>query len=261
MFAIVTVLAVFGASSWAMPVPQSTDSDVLTLVATGLLSQEKRLQAVEQQVANLQATGTAARLQNKDLSLETRVNYLEEDLNDFEFHSEEQLKIVKTHLQNMFALELEEIRKLHHELDSDVNILENKLDNNINTTDKIHTSVDTNTKHYQQLKSNLIALAYEARDDNGRIEDDISSLKDELKDVSNRVEKLEKDDEKKQPPQTGVGPLESTGVNGMNSQAKVSSFKEPLHPAGMSTGSSQQDESRAQIEAKLAFIMNNLKTK
>jgi chromosome segregation ATPase len=243
-------------SSLALPInTQREPVDPLTLIATGLLNQEKRLQAVEQKLLGVSSApstydwGTAQTtdlgrteggrmqqqqvLNREELDMETRVTYLEEDVADHRHSTDHKLQVVYDQAKELQRKESEDIRELHGELAGDVDILEKEINSSfqetekdINAVDKHVDSVDKkvnyNTKSYNFLHGGFYEIIEYIREVQHELKNSIHDLDTELQEVKKQVSDLQ---ENKEP---SVGPVGNTGGIQSSHTGTVSSAEKAL---------------------------------
>lgn len=206
------------------------DIDALTLIATGLLNQEKRLQAVEQRLLDLSSTQAAARpqqhfnLQDRDhLDIPTRMKYLEEDVEHNRVEADTKLALVRDQLKELQRKETEDIRKVHVELEEDVNLLEKEVnttfsnaEKDIDTVDgrvdKVKSGVDNNENSYFHLRTGFYALIDFVNSIDYHYEDRVYVIEEQVKEIMKELlaiqRRHEQEDNAANP---NVGPVGETG--------------------------------------------------
>ena len=271
--------------------------DPLTLLATGLLNQEKRLQAVEQKLQHLSSGptndwgtaqmtdvgrpnwGKTQAVQNReDKDIPTRVKYLEEDMVDHRHSTDHKLQVVYDQARELQRRESKDIRELHDELVADVNILEKDINTTFQITesdidtvdsrvDMVEKEVGFNTDEALYLRNLLFKtieyinkLHYETLGFVYDLDIEVQDIKKQLSDLQQRKE----GDEVSQKPI--VGPVGHTG--GIQSHhTTVSNAEKALRemmkqdPAALRHSfSTAREESAAPkpIQSSLEELMNEL---
>lgn len=204
------------------------DVDPLILIATGLLSQEKRLQALEQRLPSTKPGAAEARLQDGEVvtrlnKLEQDVKYLRQDVEDNRLHTDHKLLVVQDRLKDLQRKESEDIRKLHKELETDVTLLEDEVNStfsdtelDINTLDNqvdtVKSGVYNNENHYYHLRDGFFKLIDYVKAVDFAHEDVLYQIEEELKKIMKDLlaikERHDKEDEAIKP---SVGPVGETG--------------------------------------------------
>lgn len=147
------------------------DVDPLILIATGILSQEKRLQALEQRIlpSREPAVGRMQEQDRENLDMLTRIRYLEEDVVDNRLHTDHKLQVVQDQLKELQRKESEDIRQLHKELETDVVLLEDEVNSTFSDTENdidsvehrleiVKSGVNNNEGQYHHLRNGFFAL-------------------------------------------------------------------------------------------------------
>ena len=203
--------------------------EMLKLMATGVLNQEVRLQAMERKLESLapvservQTSGRYATLsQRSQLSLKTRVTYLEEDLSDFMVKARHDITYVKDHLFELQRKESEDIRGMHKELVEDVVDLDGKLNStrshthhevgDLNRTlDKVEDEVGTNANHYHTLRDWTHQVLHHLWKVEGKLSDEIHELNKTIENVLKRIDELEQKKKDQGGPVGNTGGIQSS---------------------------------------------------
>ena len=188
--------------------------DPILLLATGLLSQEKRLQAIEQRL-NIQSTNSAqptselarARVQQtleerKMLPMGTRVTYLEEDVEENRVHTDFQLQAVYDLARDAQRRETEDITMIQEELSDNVAQLEREINSTFRRVesdiDALKVRVNDNTgginanlHRYFRLTDGLYRTIEYVRHVEYTLEDRIYILEEQMKEVMKYLERKE----------------------------------------------------------------------
>lgn len=150
------------------------------MLATGILKQDQRLTAMEQRLNQLSSTAeetgkgrepVIARNQEtlvdrQNLSMETRMTHLEEDVEDNRKHTNEQLNVVRALGDDALRRESEDIATLHQQLRNNVDNLEREINATFTRLEGEMSSlkdqvaqntrnIATNTEWYNRLNDGL----------------------------------------------------------------------------------------------------------
>ena len=187
---------------------QDGDVDPFVLLATGILSQEKRLQAIEQRLNEMSSTSAQAtapeernsalvKLQQsldvrKTLPIPTRMTYLEEDVQDNRVHTDQQLQSIYDLARDAGRREAEDILELHHELSASVDQLEGyvnvtfmKVEHDI---DAIKKELRYNWKWFNHVSIGLYQTIDYINHVEYHLEDRIYQLEEEMKAVTRTLD-------------------------------------------------------------------------
>ena len=203
--------------------------EMLKLMATGVLRQEVRLQAMERKLENLApvlggvqtSQRHAALSQRSELPLKTRVTYLEEDLSNFMVKAIYDMTYVKDHLVELQRRESEDIISMHKELEDDVVDLDGKLNSSrarahhevgdLNRTlDKVEDEVGTNTNHYHTLRDWTYQVLHHLWMVEGKLSDEIYELNKTIGNVLKRIVELEQKKKDQGGPVVKTGGIQSS---------------------------------------------------
>ena len=180
-----------------------------------------QLTTVPAAVGGAQVRGRLPTLQNErleELDIATRVQYLEEDLQDFKDHTNHHLLVVKDQLTDLQRRESEDLRKMHNKLNSDVATLEKEVntsfqhaEHDIDTVEhqvkEVETEVTNNEAGYNHLRNGLLMTIHYIDDMDYALDDRIYALETKLKEIMQELLEIqrrhEEEDRALQQPQTG----------------------------------------------------------
>jgi phage host-nuclease inhibitor protein Gam len=269
---LLTVLALLlstSAPSFALPIASKDKIDPMLLIATGLLNQEKRLQAIEQKLSDTSSTSTQAEEptgvglarimakaenalarnqqsleERQTLPMDTRMTYLEEDVEDNRHSTEHRLHAVYDLAREAQRVESEDMRVMHNELANYVAALERELNssigqikNEISTlegrVDANAEGVESNLQFYYRLNNGLHAtvafiryVEYSLSDRVYDLETQVGEILETLKALQRTVENNNGGgDGSETQPGPSTGEVGDTGAGG-GGKAKVMSDAE-----------------------------------
>ena len=169
-----------------------------------------------------QVRGRFQLVQNREhLDIQTRMKYLEEDVEDNRRSTDHKLHVVYDQVKELQRRESADIRKLHGELEKDVSLLENEVNStfreteqDINTVDKqidkVEMGVKKNAKQFNHLNNGFYRLIDYINSIDHKLKIKVYDLEDELKVVKKELSELKQKHEKEEK-QPSVAPVGKTG--------------------------------------------------
>ena len=233
-------------------------ADPILLLATGLLSQEKRLQAVEQRLNEMSSRSTSAAATGSELGaktqqsleerqsfpLPTRMTYLEEDVEGNRQNTEHQLQTVHDIAKNNQLRESEDVVKLHRELtdyvgrlEMEINTTFARIENDINSlkgmVDANKVELKLNEDWYYHLNTGLFTTIDFVRHVEYLLDDRVYKLEQQMEKIMKLLREGNRmATESPTEPTTGTTTTEpTTGTTEPTTETSTSSAGPPTEPS------------------------------